>query len=153
MFITIYEALRSIVWCVFRRFLSIWPWLVLVYVTVLVSKNLTLHHLYVLLLSIYTVIVYNCYMNTLISTWIFKCGDVLAFILLTVYINTHKYLYNAVHLHVHIFNIFANPTDTVRTASVQCTRTWCTCSRHHQYNLRHCILDLWLMMTAMLLSV
>ena len=40
-----------------------------------------------------------------------------------------------------------------RNRSVQRIRTWCTCSRHHQYNLRHCILDLWLMTTAMLLSV
>ena len=43
------------------------------------------------MLIIYTVIVYNCYMNTLISTYIFKCGGVLAFILLTVYSNTHNY--------------------------------------------------------------
>jgi hypothetical protein len=62
----------------------------------------TTSYLY-LLLSIYTAIVYNGYMYTLISTYIFKCGSVLAFILLTVYIHTHKYLYNAVHIHVHIF--------------------------------------------------
>ena len=48
---------------------------------------------------------------------------VLAFILLTVYNNTHKYLYNAVHLHVHIFNIFANRTDTIRTVSSGKTET------------------------------
>ena len=124
MLLTIYQALRSIVWCVFRRFLSIWPWLVLVYITVLVSKNLTLHHIYVLLLSIYTVIVYNCYMNTLISTCIFKCGGVLAFILLTVYIKTLKYLYNAVHIHVHIFCIFLKRTDTVRTVSKPISPTY-----------------------------
>jgi hypothetical protein len=80
----------------------------------LVSKNLTLHHIYVLLFTIYSVIVYNCYMNTLISTCIFKCGSVLAFILLTVYIYTHTILYNVVHLHLHIFYIC---TDTVRTVS------------------------------------
>ena len=49
--------------------------------------------------------------------------SILAFILLTVYINTHKYLYNAVHLHVHIFYIVANRTDTVRTVSSGKTET------------------------------
>ena len=62
-------------------------------------------------------------MNTLISTCIFKCGGVSAFILLTVYIHLHKYLYNAVHLHVHIFYIFVNRTDTVRTVSSGKTET------------------------------
>ena len=52
-------------------------------------------------------------MNTLIST----------FILLTVCFNTHKYLYNAVHLQVHIFYIFANRTGTVRTVSSCKTET------------------------------
>ena len=62
-------------------------------------------------------------MNSLISTCIFKCGGVLALILLTVYFNTHKYLYNALHLHVHIFYIFAKRTDTVRTVSSGKTET------------------------------
>ena len=63
-------------------------------------------------------------MSTFISTRILKCGGVLAFILLTVYIShTHKYLYNAVHIHVHIFCIFVNRTDTVRTVSSGKTET------------------------------
>ena len=37
--------------------------------------------------------------------------------------NTLKYLYNAVHLHVHIFYIFAKRTDTVRTVSSGKTET------------------------------
>ena len=81
-------------------------------------------------------------MNTVISTCILKCGGVSALILLTVYINTHKYLYNAVHLHVHIFYIFANHTDTVRTVSSGKTET----DQSNVYALdalaRHCILDL-----------
>ena len=68
-------------------------------------------------------IVNNGYMYTLISTYIFKCGGVLALILLTVYIHSHKYLYNAVHIHVHIFCIFVNRTDTVRTVSSGKTET------------------------------
>ena len=35
--------------------------------------------------------------------------------------NTHKYLYNAVHIYVHIFYIFVN--DTVRTVSSGKTET------------------------------
>ena len=53
------------------------------------NQYLTLHRIYVLLLHSYTMIVYVCYMYTL------KCGGVLAFILLTVYIHTHNYLYIA----------------------------------------------------------
>ena len=68
-------------------------------------------------------IVYNCYMSTFISIRILKCGGVLAFILLTVYTHTLKYLYNAVHVHVHIFYIFAKRTDTVRTVSSGKTET------------------------------
>jgi hypothetical protein len=47
----------------------------------------------------------------------------LAFILLTVYTHTLKYLYNVVHVHVHIFYIFAKRTDTVRTVSSGKTET------------------------------
>ena len=37
--------------------------------------------------------------------------------------NTLKYLYNAVHIHVHIFYIFVKRTDTVRTVSSGKTET------------------------------
>ena len=37
--------------------------------------------------------------------------------------NTLKYLYNAVHIHVHIFCIFLKRTDTVRTVSSGKTET------------------------------
>ena len=72
---------------VYGRFLSIWPWSVLVYITVLVSANLTLHHNYCKPI-LYTVIVYISATCTLSypHTYIFKCGGVLAFIILTVYI-------------------------------------------------------------------
>jgi len=63
MFITIYQALCSVVECVFRWLLYIWLLSVLVCITVLVSKTLTIHHIYILLLHLYTV-------NTLISTCI-----------------------------------------------------------------------------------
>ena len=85
--------------CVYGRFLSIWPWSVLVYITVLVSTNLTLHHNYCKPI-LYTVIVYIPATCTLSypHTYIFKCGGVLAFIILTacimqyVRVNVRRYV-------------------------------------------------------------
>jgi len=41
-------------------------------------------------------------MYTLISICIFKCGGVLAFIILTVYIHIHNYLYLTSHTYTYI---------------------------------------------------
>ena len=41
-------------------------------------------------------------MYTLISTYIFKCGGVLAFILLTVYIHTHISIYTTQYIYTYI---------------------------------------------------
>ena len=40
-----------------------------------------------------------------------------------IHYNTLKYLYNVVHIHVHIFCIFVKRTDTVRTVSSGKTET------------------------------
>ena len=59
------------------------------------------------------------YPHIYIQVW--RCISI--YITHCIYIHTHKYLYNVVHLHVHIFYIFVNRTDTVRTVSSGKTET------------------------------
>jgi hypothetical protein len=59
------------------------------------------------------------YPHIYIQVW--RCISI--YITHCIYSHTHKYLYNAVHIHVHIFCIFVNRTDTVRTVSSGKTET------------------------------